>query len=63
MTIERLSLLIGEESNRGRFQGVCFSSSLAVTHILFVDDVVLFGSGMWKDGQFSSQLYSYFDRP
>ena len=45
MTIEGLSLLIGEERKCGRLWGIHITSFLVITHILFVGDVVLFGAG------------------
>ena len=43
--VESLSLLVNEAKNVGKFNGISFSSALAITRLLFVDDVVIFGSG------------------
>ena len=45
LMVEGLSLLIHNEKRMGRIKGIRLSSILSITHILFVDDVVLFGHG------------------
>ena len=45
LVIEGLSLLITDAKNNGLIRGIQISSSLALTHLLFVDDVILMGTG------------------
>ena len=45
LIIEGLSLLIVDAREHGLIKGIKISSSLALTHILFVDDVILLGMG------------------
>ena len=46
LAIEGLSLLIKDEKVKGKIQGIKISDSLYLTHLLFVDYVILFGNGM-----------------
>ena len=51
LIIEGLRLLIKDSQKKGIIKGIKVSSSLALSHLLFVDDVVLFGIGTldeWK---------------
>lgn len=51
LVIEGLSLLIHLEKGEGNIQGVRVASLVHITHLLFVDDVLLFGRGTaqeWK---------------
>ena len=51
LTIESLSLLVNQAHLESHIQGIKVSSSLHLTHLLFVDDVLLFGVGTieeWK---------------
>ena len=43
--IEGLSLLIADARDHGLIKGIKITSSLALTHLLFVDDVILLGTG------------------
>ena len=45
LVIEGLSLLITEARNNGLIRGIQITSTLALTHLLFVDDVILMGTG------------------
>ena len=45
LVIEGLSLLISDAREHGLIRGIKISPSLALTHLLFVDDVILLGSG------------------
>lgn len=42
--MDSLSRMIGLARERGTIRGVRATSSLSVTHVFFVDDVLLFGS-------------------
>lgn len=46
MVIERLRLLIKNAKSNGWFWGFSFSPSLIISHLLFVDDVLIFGRGV-----------------
>ena len=45
LVIEGLSLLIQDARSNGLIRGIQLSPSLALSHLLFVDDVILLGSG------------------
>ena len=45
LVIEGNGLLIKDTQRKGKIKGIKVSSLLAVSHLLFVDDVVLFGIG------------------
>ena len=49
LVIEGLSLLIAEAIRAGKLKGIKISSQLFLTHLLFVDDVLLFGMGSYDD--------------
>ena len=49
LMVEGLSLLIHIEKRMGRIRGIRLSSTLSITHILFVNDVVLFGHGSYVE--------------
>ena len=45
LIIEGLSLLIKNAWNNGKIKDLSISPQISLTHLLFVDDVILFGSG------------------
>ena len=45
LVIEGLSLLINDARVNGLIRGIKISPSLTLTHLLFVDDVILLGTG------------------
>ena len=45
LVIEGLSLLITDARENGLITGIKFSSTLALTHLLFMDDVIMLGTG------------------
>ena len=45
LVIEILSLLIEDAKRSGKIKGIKISSHFHLTHLLFVDDVILFGLG------------------
>ena len=49
LVIEGLSLLIVDARIHGLIRGIKISSSLALTHLLFVDDVILMGTGTLQE--------------
>ena len=49
LVIEGLSLLIEDAKRNGKIKGIKISSHLFLTHLLFVDDVILFGLGTYEE--------------
>ena len=52
LVIEGLNLLIRDAKAKGKIQDIKISDSLYLTHLLFVDDVIVFGMGTvveWMD--------------
>ena len=49
LIVEGLGLLIANAGRNGKIKGIVFSLALAFTHLLFVDDVVLFGKGSLEE--------------
>ena len=49
LVIEGLSLLIEDARNHGYVKGIKISKDLSLTHLLFVDDVILFGAGTYEE--------------
>ena len=47
--IEGLSLLIEDARKHGKVKGIKISKELSLTHLLFVDDVILFGIGTFEE--------------
>ena len=45
LVIEGIGLLIKDAQRKGKIKGIKVSSLIVVSHLLFVDDVVLFGIG------------------
>ena len=60
LTIESLSLLIKHTQHDGLIRGFKVSSSLYLTHFLFVDDVLLFGVGTVEEWQHFKILLDLF---
>ena len=56
LVVEGLSLLIKEEKRMGNIKGIHITSTLDLTHIHFLDDVVLFGNGTLRNGEILSEL-------
>ena len=58
--MEGLNLIIKDAQIKGTIKGMQVSSLLAVTHLLFVNDVILFGMvtfGEWKDYKEALDLF------
>ena len=49
LVIEGLSLLIEDAKRNGNIKGIKISYHLSLTHLLFVDDVILFGLGTFEE--------------
>ena len=60
LVIEGLSLLIADARDHGLIKGIKITSSLALTHLLFVDDVILLGSGTLSEWMAFDVILSTF---
>ena len=60
LSVEGVSLLIGEAKDQGMLLGIKFSPTLAITHIFFVDDVVLFGQGTYEEWRCYKSIITLF---
>ena len=60
MLIEGLSLLIAEARRIGKLKGIKISPQLFLTHLLFVDDVLLFGMGTFDDWMAFKEILDTF---
>ena len=49
-----------EARNRGKLKGIKVSTSSYITHIRFVDDVIMFGSGSLREWKELSRLINTF---
>ena len=49
LVIEGLSLLIEDAKSNGKIKGIKILSHLSLTHLLFVDDVIMFGIGTFEE--------------
>ena len=49
LVIEGLSLLLEDAKRNGSIKGIKISNHLTLTHLLFVDDVILFGMGTFEE--------------
>ena len=60
LVIEGLILLIEDAKFNGRIRGIKISPQLFLTHLLFVDDVILFGLGSFEEWMaFKVILYTF----
>ena len=60
LVIEGLSLLIEEEKKQGKIKGIKISACLSLTHLLFVDDVILFGFGSVEEWKAFKEILDIF---
>jgi len=60
LLIEGLSKMISGCKERGTFQGINITKSLAITHLLFVDDIVIFGSHSCREWEILSEVFKTF---
>lgn len=49
LVIEELGLLIDDAQRNGKIKGIKISPQLSLTHLLFVDDVIMFGFGIFEE--------------
>ena len=60
LIIESLSRIILDAQQKGLIKGFQYSPDLSITHLLFVDDVLLFGIGTvseWKAYKYALDLF------
>jgi hypothetical protein len=62
LVAEGLSRAIGEAKSRGEFQGISISSTLKISHLLFVDDVLIFCNGQKGDADKLKVILDLFGR-
>ena len=60
LIIEGLNLLIKDAHRNGLIKGINISSSLSLTHLLFIDDVVLFGVGTVEEWKAFDEILAVF---
>ena len=60
LVIEGLSLLIVDARDNGLIKGIKISSTFVLTHLLFVDDVILLGSGTLSEWMAFKVILSRF---
>lgn len=63
LVMEGLSRLLLEEKQVGSIRGIQNSKILYISHLLFVDDVLLMGTGTVADEGLSTDVYFSFVRP
>lgn len=62
--IEGLSLLLKKKMIFGAFVGLKITDLIRLTHLLFVDDVLIFGRGVLSDWQcFANGLTTFSQAP
>jgi hypothetical protein len=62
LVAEGLSRAIIEAKSRGEFIGVSLSPTLRLSHLLFVDDVLIFCSGLRQDAEKLRSILDLFSR-
>lgn len=60
LAIEGLSRCINKEKSEGKIKGINISTSLYITHLLFVDDVLIFGCGSFDEWEVYKDILDYF---
>jgi hypothetical protein len=60
LVAEGLSRAIGMASSSGEFQGIQTSSDFRITHLLFVDNVLIFCSGRPRDAEKLADILNLF---
>ena len=63
LVIEGLSLLIEEAKRQGKIKGIKISARLSLTHLLFVDDVILFCFGSLEEWRAFKDILDFFVKP
>jgi len=62
LVAEGLSRAIIEAKRTGRFSGILIGEQLAITHLLFVDDVLIFCSGDRRDTRVLKEILNLFSK-
>lgn len=62
LIVEGLSMLINKAKEDGETSGIKIARYLSITHLLFVDNVVLFGVGMIKEWFVYKNILYFFVR-
>ena len=60
LVIKGLSLMINYAKSKKSIQGIRFSHSLSISHILFVDDMLIFGRGSMEEWSCYHSIISLF---
>jgi len=60
LVVEGLSKAIDLTVREGNFQGIRFSLGLRITHLLFVDDVLIFYNGQVGDAKILAGILNIF---
>jgi hypothetical protein len=60
LVVEGLSRAIADAKRRGYFQGITISPTLRITHLLFVNYVLLFCSGSRRDADSLNNIMGLF---
>jgi hypothetical protein len=60
LVIEGFSNAIGNVARIGEFQGIQVTPGMRITHLLFVDDVLIFCSGRVGDAEILTEILSLF---
>ena len=61
--MEGLNLLIKDATSKGNLKGIVISSELVLTHILLVDDVVVFDHGLLEEWRCFKSIIDLFSAP
>lgn len=62
LIMEGLSRLIAAEHRRGRLRGIKITDNCFLTHLLFVDDVLIFLNGSMADSSTLHQVFELFQK-
>lgn len=60
--VEGLSNLLGEAKKRGEFQGYLVTRMLAITYLLFVDDILIFSNGSLQEVALLKSILTTFGK-
>jgi hypothetical protein len=58
--VEDLSIILGDVKIRGRLKGINIKGVFSITHLLFVDDVILFGVGYVREEKYIKRALNLF---
>ena len=63
LIIEGLIKLIEEARDKGDVKGIDIFSIIIITHLLLVDDVMLFEMAHWRNGKYISSSWKNYVMP